>query len=327
VRPLLLLLVFGAFLAVIGATATGQALLVTVDGSANYLSSRVQADGTIVRSLVNLHLQAADVRTVPLPAERQAVLDRQLELITDEREILQAAILTPGGLVLAASDATAVGQTRPADQGFSDAVTTRAVDATIADPTAARTLGPVATDSILREYFPVIADGTVYAVVAVWRDAAPIFARLDESRIHVVVITLTAALVTAVLLYLIFRSAQGRLTRQTHLLLESTRRDPLTGLLNHGAVVEALSERIDAARTNPHPVALAILDIDNFGLLNDTYGHAAGDRALLEVERLLAEALPSGTTVGRYGPDEFLAITSSSAAAAPDVIARNSSGP
>jgi diguanylate cyclase (GGDEF)-like protein/putative nucleotidyltransferase with HDIG domain len=307
VRPLLLILVFGAFLVVVGATATGQAVLVTLEGTTNELSSRVAADATIVRSLVNLDLRTTDVAGAPLPADRRAELDRELAVLTAPGEILGAALATADGTILAASDAALVGRSVAGDPGFGHAASARVVDAAVLQPGQAGPFAPPDA-SVLRGWFPVISDGSVRAVVGVWRDAAPIFARLDAVRVHVVVITLTAALVTAGLLFLIFRSAQGRLTRQTVQLLESARRDPLTGLLNHGAAVEALAATVDEARAAGGGVALAIVDLDNFGGLNDTYGHAAGDRALLEVERLLAETAPAGAILGRYGPDEFLVV-------------------
>ncbi|HEY3524228.1 MAG TPA: diguanylate cyclase [Candidatus Limnocylindrales bacterium] len=317
VRPLLLILVFGAFLAIVGATATGQAILVTLDGTTNELSSRVAADATIVRSVVNLHLDASDVGGAPLAADRRAELDRQLALITGPGEILTAALLAPDGTILAASDDALVGGSVGSDPALGHAVGARVVDAAVLQAGEAGSLAPAASGSILRGLFPVIADTPgreVVAVVGVWRDADPIFARLAEMRIHVVVITLTAAIVTAALLWLIFRSAQGRLTRQTVQLLESTRRDALTGLLNHGAAVEALAVAVDDARRAGGGVALAIVDLDGFTLLNETYGHAAGDRALGELVRLLRDTVPEQVTVGRYGPDEFLLVAPGQAA-------------
>jgi diguanylate cyclase (GGDEF)-like protein len=59
---------------------------------------------------------------------------------------------------------------------------------------------------------------------------------------------------------------------------------------------------------------VALLDLDNFRLLNDTYGHGAGDRALLAVASLLDREAPPGTAFGRYGPDEFLVIAPASEA-------------
>lgn len=56
------------------------------------------------------------------------------------------------------------------------------------------------------------------------------------------------------------------------------------------------------------PLTLAMLDIDHFKSLNDTLGHAAGDQALREVERLLSKNLPTGRIIGRLGGDEYAAI-------------------
>ena len=87
-----------------------------------------------------------------------------------------------------------------------------------------------------------------------------------------------------------------------------TRRDPLTGLLNHGALVADVAIAIESARTNVEPLALALVDIDNFRALNQNHGHAAGDEALKRISSALQAVLPAGSTVGRYGPDEFLVL-------------------
>src|SRR6185295_7284744 len=110
------------------------------------------------------------------------------------------------------------------------------------------------------------------------------------------------------MLFLIFRAAQARLTRQTAALVESTRRDPLTGTLNHGALVAHLALEIEGARASGAPLGLALVDIDNFRLLNDNHGHKAGDDALLAVAAELRRQLPPSAVLGRYGPDEFLVI-------------------
>ena len=134
---------------------------------------------------------------------------------------------------------------------------------TSASSTAAADLAAT-TPTVLEEYLPVSTDGRVRAVVAIWRDAAPILASLAELRRDVVLITLTAGIVAAVILFFVFRAAQGRLTRQAAALVESTRLDPLTGLLNHGALVGLLADGLEAARASESPLGIALLDIDNF---------------------------------------------------------------
>jgi diguanylate cyclase (GGDEF)-like protein len=142
----------------------------------------------------------------------------------------------------------------------------------------------------------------------VWRDAVPILTQLDEVRRNIVIVTLSAALVAAFVLFLVFRSAQGRITRQTQALIDSIQRDPLTGTLNHGALVDAVARSVDLSRDEETAFAVALVDIDNFRLLNETYGHAAGDRALLTVVEVFGRELPAGVILGRYGPDELLLL-------------------
>jgi diguanylate cyclase (GGDEF)-like protein/putative nucleotidyltransferase with HDIG domain len=96
------------------------------------------------------------------------------------------------------------------------------------------------------------------------------------------------------------------------MLLESERRDALTGLLNHGAIVGAVTEVLEERRRIGGSVEVALLDIDNFRLLNETHGHEAGDEVLMRVAEAVARhdhaAEPGGTLVSRYGPDEFLLV-------------------
>ncbi|MEU9507801.1 GGDEF domain-containing protein [Micromonospora sp. NPDC048170] len=77
--------------------------------------------------------------------------------------------------------------------------------------------------------------------------------------------------------------------------------DDLTGLLNRRAIITHLNKQLDAAR----PVSVALIDLDDFKGINDTYGHDAGDAALTEAARRL-KALP--VTIGRLGGDEFLMV-------------------
>ncbi len=310
------MLVLGAFLVIVGATASGQAALVTADSSTTILNATVSADAAAVRIFVGLNLTQADLQPGGLSAVRQAALQQGLHFLTDRGGILHAALLAPDGTVLASDDGASVGQRAPLTQGFTGAVQNSRADAAIVGRDDAGALAPLATDSVLREYLPIIEAGRVYAMVAVWRDAAPILAQLEQGRIRVVVITLTAALVSALLLFFVFRAAQQRLTRQALQLLEAARRDPLTGALNHGSIVETLTAQIEAARAGGEGIGVALLDLDNFGLLDDTYGHPAGDHVLIEVVRLLAAWMPPGATWGRYGPDEFLVTTATGDAAA-----------
>ena len=83
--------------------------------------------------------------------------------------------------------------------------------------------------------------------------------------------------------------------------------DPLTGLLNHRSMVDALDAELARAARIERPCTVLFLDIDHFKALNDTSGHVAGDAALHEFAALTRECL-RGYTVGRWGGEEFIAL-------------------
>ena len=84
--------------------------------------------------------------------------------------------------------------------------------------------------------------------------------------------------------------------------------DPLTGIWNRSAILDILGREVLYAKRNKKPLSLALVDIDNFKLVNDTYGHAAGDTVLIEVVRRMQSALRHYDAVGRYGGEEFIVV-------------------
>jgi diguanylate cyclase (GGDEF)-like protein len=84
--------------------------------------------------------------------------------------------------------------------------------------------------------------------------------------------------------------------------------DPLTGVLNRGAIMERLREAWHGATASAEPLAVLFLDIDHFKQINDTRGHSAGDTCLLAVAQAIHAELGDADRAGRYGGEEFLIV-------------------
>ncbi|KAA9000960.1 GGDEF domain-containing protein [Paenibacillus spiritus] len=87
--------------------------------------------------------------------------------------------------------------------------------------------------------------------------------------------------------------------------------DPLTDLYNHKTFHEYFGWLIEHQQSNPFPMQLAILDIDNFKKVNDTYGHWVGDIALKQVAATILKHIDSDDFAARYGGEEFVVILTS----------------
>ena len=308
---MVLLVVFGVLVALVGVTATSQAVMVSVYASTSTLNAIVQSDVATLRGFVHQGLNTSIVDQPDLNPQDRAALEGLLATLQSKGEILRAELRSPSGLVIVSSDPSAAGELVPPGPEFAAALGGAQVQVSIVDRDVAEVAGtaPLEAASMLREYLPLSIDGEVRLVVGIWRDAAPFLGGLDLLRRDVVAVTITAALIAALVLYLVFRSAQGRLSRQAQALVEAGQRDALTGTLNHGALVGLLATEIEFARRAGATLGLALIDLDGFRLLNDTHGHGAGDQALQTVADLLQRTTEGALFMGRYGPDEFLVVS------------------
>ncbi|HEY7992829.1 MAG TPA: diguanylate cyclase [Candidatus Eremiobacteraceae bacterium] len=85
-------------------------------------------------------------------------------------------------------------------------------------------------------------------------------------------------------------------------------RDPLTNVYHHRYLKTRLEEELNRARGSTESIAVIMLDLDNFKLVNDTYGHLVGDEALRVVTAVLHKACRATDIIGRYGGDEFMIV-------------------
>jgi len=99
---------------------------------------------------------------------------------------------------------------------------------------------------------------------------------------------------------------------ETQRLLLTTKRlaelDGVTGVYNHRHFRTLLDQEVERARGAERPVALVMIDIDDFKRFNDTYGHQAGDEVLRHVAQMVARVLRRSDSVARYGGEEFVVL-------------------
>jgi len=102
----------------------------------------------------------------------------------------------------------------------------------------------------------------------------------------------------------------------THLELKANRdilkqlaiTDGLTKLYNHSHIHERLAEEISGSRRHKFALSVAMLDIDNYKKINDSYGHKTGDKVLVRVAGLIRRMLRKEDVAGRYGGEEFMLV-------------------
>lgn len=136
--------------------------------------------------------------------------------------------------------------------------------------------------------FPLSAD---QAGILAWDDSRPAERVLSQLRRHRSAVTALMANAAS------FEEVLG---------LSHT--DGLTGLANHRFFARRLSEEIDRARRYARSLALIIFDLDELKIVNDNYGHQAGDSVLKQMGEVLRASVRSNDVIARYGGDEFCII-------------------
>jgi len=100
-------------------------------------------------------------------------------------------------------------------------------------------------------------------------------------------------------------SARAERSRTLRNLME---RDGLTGLYSHSRIIEQIESAVRRANRRQGEIAVAMLDIDGFKAVNDTYGHLVGDQVLKALAYLLRQHLRLSDVLGRFGGDEFVIL-------------------
>jgi len=114
------------------------------------------------------------------------------------------------------------------------------------------------------------------------------------------------------------------ITAERDLVLERDRLarvDALTNLANRRGAEEAMNRMVSRANRDGSPLSLAILDVDHFKRVNDTFGHAAGDEVLRALAVVLQRTVREGDMAARWGGEEFLALLPTAALEGAQIVA------
>lgn len=132
------------------------------------------------------------------------------------------------------------------------------------------------------------------------------------------VVVLDAALLSLITAPIIYYLVRAPVRRELERRLEAETRaetmgrlavlDPLTRTLNRRGITVALLEAMAYAERYEHPLTVALADIDHFKLVNDRFGHEAGDRVLEGLAEIFLDTVRQSDRVGRFGGEEFLFV-------------------
>jgi len=145
-----------------------------------------------------------------------------------------------------------------------------------------------------------------YSIVKPTRELAQTIRRLGAGDFSARLNTTAGDELGEVARYL--NSMADRLAHRSRALENEALRDSLTGLPNRRAVLAALDSNLNASSGVRAPVSVLMIDVDRFKQINDRFGHAAGDEALIRLAELMRRALRGDDVLGRYAGDEFLAV-------------------
>ncbi len=101
---------------------------------------------------------------------------------------------------------------------------------------------------------------------------------------------------------------QDALLESREIMAHQATHDSLTNLLNRRAILDRLQEELSRANRYGDILAIGMIDVDHFKIINDRYGHQTGDDVLCSIVQILKKSFRTYDTLGRIGGEEFLAI-------------------
>jgi diguanylate cyclase (GGDEF)-like protein len=277
--------------------------------------SRTLADATesarvIAHLAIQPDLSAKDLRT-GLSAKGVRELDQQLSGRSVTVDLARIKIWNSHYRVIYSDDHSLIGRTLKPSDDLLDALAGRPDDAEVVTPQlGTETASEVGLGQLVEVYVPLrfAASGPPEGAFEIYLSYRPIAAAIaHDKRTIALLVAIGLALLWA-LLYRIVAAASRRLRQQAEENSRLARYDQLTGLPNRTRFSEVTGQTLRRACQRHEQPAVLLIDIERFTEINNTLGHANGDRLLREIARRLTASFASEVHVARVGADEFAVL-------------------
>ncbi|MBI2885728.1 MAG: GGDEF domain-containing protein [Chloroflexi bacterium] len=284
----------------------GPALSSVIESSALQRSAE-EAQYTVAPR-VAARITPADLRD-PMTGSRYDAFDRYVQESLVSSRTVRVKLWDPEGRVIYSSDASQVGQQFPVKP-----VLAQALDGTVAgELSSLRDIehqGERHYGRLFEVYAPLRygATGVIAGVVEIYQLHRPIQQEIEQAQTVLYAGLLAGYLAVFGVLFAVVKRRSDEARRREELLTTLVRRDYLTGLANRIAVEERLRQETRRLRRSGGALAALAIDLDGFKAINDSRGHAEGDRALQLVARSIERRLRATDFAARISGDEFLVL-------------------
>jgi diguanylate cyclase (GGDEF)-like protein len=271
------------------------------------LADASEAARIIVHIGIEPHLSPQALRSGLTPAG-VAELDQQLSARSVTQDLARIKIWNAHYEVIYSDDHSLIGRTLVPSDDLVNALAGRPDDAQVVTPSPhTETASEVGLGQLVEVYVPLrfAASGPPEGAFEIYLSYRPIAAAIArDKRMIALLVTIGLALLWAIL-YRIVANASRRLRRQARENYRLARYDQLTVLPNRTLFIEEIAAAACRDAAKPEEVAVLLIDLDRFTEINNTLGHANGDRVLCEVARRLGTSFECVAQVARLGADEF----------------------
>ncbi len=280
-----------------------------------------RANTNIVYILANVILPQVDNLLEHKESLSSVDLERIGKLVNhavQNTSVVKVKIINPSGIVLYSSDPSQTGESKYLNESFNSAMTGVPATSFSFRRNFNTFRGPIENRHIVSTYIPIRNSSSheIIGVFEIYSDVTGLFRASERIQLQVGGLVVASLFLIYLILFKMARRADKVITRQHLERLANAERvryqtyhDQLTGLPNRASFIEQLDAMLEQSAFGDTTLAVLILDIDQFKLVNDSLGHRAGDELLRIAARRLQKQVRENDLLYRLGGDEFAIIT------------------